>query len=425
MSVDVKERANHPSHTLPKAFPRSLQHQSSKYNSLNVKRDRYRLEPRNSTYQASTNGVVRFEIPNARISDFRRGYLQFTLTPLNANASSTALSFGAWSIIKVLRVICPGILEQTRDYNRYASQLMEMLPAIGSTDAFGPLWGTQNLVTRQANANGSYTYAIPLISGVLMGQPLPLPFLKVLMVLELELAPAQECFEDAVAAPTLDYTLSNITLNYDLIDSPQYQDMVGMMLGTQGLNFDYRTAENWRLTYAPSTNMVLEVSSRRDAVDGVLLIQQPLNYDTSLANPDKFLYSYVNTLIQAQLERAQKFFPMQPYDVTGNAVGPYIELCRLNRNYTATGLVLPPMVAPIIHNDAFTDDRFYLWFDINGQTEDGLVSTHGTSGFTASMKIYNNYSAAPAAQTFHAWVFYYTQLRLTPTAEFATDTVSM
>ena len=336
----------------------------------------------------------------------RGAVLVFTVTPSGTVADSR-LSHGAWCIIKNLRINCPTELENRRDYNRTFSISMEVAPAIGTTTAFGPLWGTQDQATRIANAAGAYTYAIPLSIPSFQGQPIPLSKLRTQVFIELDLAPVVECWESG-AAPNLAYTVTNVEFHYDEIVSPAYEQYVAQRMGSSGLQLGHMEAEVVPLAPTSAAVMRLPIATRHDAVDGFMVQTQTRNYSSTLASTDKYILSQPTGLQSYQLYFEGQYQPQQPVDCTGNAPHAYLYSLRYmergNRSYNAMGRIEK---APLITNADFITDRFYEFLPINGLARDGLVSLKGNAGFTADAQITHVYAAPPVDLTQYIITFYY------------------
>lgn len=382
----------------PSKMPNSLMLQPQRTSSIAVWRDLEYIYPTNQGTFSPTGGQnkIIIKIPNTKTFDFRNGYLQLTLATSGPGGGVTQwMAFGIWNIFKVLRICTPTILEEIRDYGKYVSFFNETQQPLGLTSLLGTAWGCVPLAQRQANGATSVTYYIPLASSFLMGSPLPARLFHEELQLELELAPPAECMESSAILTTQSYSLSNVQLWGESINAPDYDAMLATLIAGSGINFSFRTVDTFRSNPFSGTLYSWAIPQRAASVDGYYILMMDDGFDTNIQNVDKALTWHngqdVNhQLISGQMRYGGRFYPQQPFDLTGLAPQMYLQYLKQCKLFIGYGLLPQKEGLPVLSIDQFTSSvapRFFQYYDLNHLSQDGMVSRKSTTAYNVDTVI--------------------------------------
>lgn len=400
-------------------WPGSLAFPAPRVAPFDLWRDKTYIDPVLPSYSPSVgSNKMQFKIPSTMIFDFRKGFLQFTVTTSGPGGGTTQwLSNNAWSVIKVLRILTPTLIEEIRNYNFVTNFASELGQDFGATAAFGPAWGSGALAQRQAWGAVATTYQIPVASPFLQGSIQPCKFYQEELLVEMELAPPQECMESNAAFTSQSYTLTNIRWFVDNIYSTVYERVVAGTIKRSGLNFSAKYYDYQQSAAQTGGAYNFSITQRSDSVDGYLLFMADQGYRTTITNLDKFLTWNKGNLTLAQMRYNGRFYPTQPIDLTGNAFTAYIELLKIVRGkWSGFGMITE---APLLTLATFNNNRFALFFDVNHLQEDQLISRKKTSGQNQDTTFQLTLSAAMAQpQIFDCYIILYRSIFLAPSGRF-------
>lgn len=302
------------------------------------------------SFSATGNNIIRIDLSADALLDTQHSYLRFTLT--NNSGKTAGIDYaGGHSFIRRLRVEQSGtVLEDINSYNRLMGAIV--LPCqsgfehhkeravtegvfgggAGNTTADGATatqiadlngksssaMGGQraNLNTQLANG-GTYTFCIPLNSGILNNEKLiPLMLMSAPITIEIELAPLAEplAFEDTAAT---NYTIDNVRYIANLIEVGQ--DVAGQLRMLQEVSGGVLTLAGQTYRHfvgAITTNegdQIINVPARVKSMKSLFFAQQTDNaaMDTySVSNSGNF------RLNEFQLKIGSVVYPPTPVRCT-------------------------------------------------------------------------------------------------------------
>jgi len=395
-----------------KVVPQVLKYNSVK-TGIDARRRPHRLTPLQNQYTTGTNPIIRFELPNFSILDFRKGFLTFTLTLNTTGGTYKRLNQGIWSIIQRFVIKTGQEIEDIRNYNLIQSIIYEyatdpLTPGIIAYDMMGI--GTQG--DRNNWSLGAKEYVLPLNSGFLSSGVLPLCAggITETVLIELYLEDPINCVETDGANPVI--SISNIYFHCERLEL-EGSFLSGMLseLRTTGLTISYLSYENY-VNIINSTVSTSNINHRSDSIDCIISI---LRNDNIISNPavdDRMITYNKNNVTQYQLKLNGEFYPEEPIYCQGQAIAARIELLKWLGKWSLNGIFTG---ANNISISQFNNNKFLIINDINAFPGSGLINSQGTSHATATIQLNVTMSAVPVTNLrLDSYVFYHHVTKITP-----------
>lgn len=378
---------------------------------LPTHRDICKLDP----LQPNASGqfpIIRFDLPNVYLGDFRRSQLEFTVDIAVTGGTYKRLAQGAWSVFNRLRIIKGVELEDIRDYNLYESFKLNSQTETDVVDIIGSaLWGYGSQLQRNAWGATQTRYSIPLSCAFFRNSLIPLSFLQEKLTIELYLENATRCIETDGTAPT--FTISNLKLYYDRVrPDTNYSQLITQQLKAGGLMFGGWTMETYtNVINIGTTHTTITINHRSDSVAAFMTImRRQVDLTTTTIN-DKMITWRKYGLQQFQLKMNGEFIPEEPIIVSGNATQAYSDYLKYLDKLSLDGVSSDP---PRITGPAFNTDSFIIISDLRMHPgEKHIINPRGTAHATSTVYIDLQFDA-PVADTIQTdtFVVYYTLFQI-------------
>lgn len=361
---------------LPQYTPDSVKFKPIKQ-ALPGRRVPIRIRPEQNLYASNNNRLVRFPIPNSYLLDTRYGYITFNCTVTVTGGTFLQIAQGIFSIFNRLRIIQGSTaIEDILDWNRIYAALWEMtVPFLVTSAIANPAMGFGTQLQRQAQTN-NYFFVLPLFSGVLNTELLPLQNINNGLWLELYIEDPTKCIETDGATPII--TVTSLLFHVERLElDPSYMAFIRSFVASNGLTLGFHTWTRYVNVLATSSRQDIQINHRSSSLNGILnffINSATLNTTTSL---DKFLNWIQLTETQTQLFINQVIFPDEPIDVSyANAIEGYQAYCRWEKKWKLNGFL---DIAPVISIQAFNNNRFVQIDDLEPYPEeDDLVNPFTT-----------------------------------------------
>lgn len=393
-------------------IPNSLRFNPTK-KGLAARRVPFKLRSEQQTYATNNNKLIRFILPNNAIYDTRNGYITFTVNLSVTGGTYSRIHQGIFSIMNRLRILAASTeVEDLRDYNRIYSMLWEMknpqlVTANIGTNVMG--FGTQ----AQRNALSPQSdYAMPVMSGILNNELLPLDNLQSGLVLEFYLEDPSVCVETDGTNPVI--TISNLVFHYERLElDNEYRSFIRSYINSNGLQIGFHTWERLinALTTGQSQNLM--INHRSSSMNGILNVLVDSSQTNVTTINDKFLNWPPLSMTQTNVIINGSIFPDEPIDtVFANRYEPYHAYCRWVQKTKLNGII---PISPSIDSASFAVDRFVQIDDFEAYPEvSDIVNPFTTLANNSTIIKKLVFSAVvPANYQLDSWVEYFRQIAIT------------
>jgi hypothetical protein len=379
------------------------------------------MYPENDTAVAGRSGPIRWKFNNNCPADFRRrSYLQMTVTITRTGGSYGRMAQLSVSAFNRLRYFVAGdTLDEKQNYNQLFSINWNALqdPTIESTlgvDLLGI--GT----TAQRNAWGliQKRYWFPIDMDFLMTGVIPFnAFGTTEHNLEIFLEQPTAFIETDGTDPIV--TFSDIQWQYDEVtswDGSYEKDLIDMVQRGEYL-VAFKTADPY-LNNLTTTSQDLIISQRHMSIDYIINVVTDTNNQYVTTVNDKFMnhlksFGGTGSTVQAfQFRVANKYFPDEEIDCTGDAIEAYQYYLGI---VDATFLNTFGGNAPSINQDAFNDDNFLMVGDFRNNHGPQLLNNFSTETAATDIIFRIRLSVAPSAGFgITHWVYYKSTVQFLP-----------
>lgn len=399
------------------SVPSDLRITSAKYGTP-LLREPVKIRVQSSTFMSNGNNEVIVQLSNDGIYDFRRGYVTYDVTLSQTGGTYIRLAQGAWSIWYRMRTLLGFELENMQEYNRIYSLLWDAINDERQSAVIG--MGLMGIGTpSQRNTLGATTshYAIPLLSGFLDQDPLPLNMFNQVAELRLTMGDASTFVECDGASPIV--TISNFILHCERISaSSSYTASVQSSVLTQGLTLSFPTWQYYSQSLpAGSQNLnSLFINHKSASLSSIVQIWTPQQTVNSTTTNDKFL-NWQRLTNQHQFKIYGRFFPEEAivYNDPAATEAYFVYLNWLTDEWQLSG-ELRGTPAPISNLQFSQGNRFLTIMDVNGYPEDkDVINALGTENSTVQLQFdayLTNALATPQRADF--FVKYHRQIYVNP-----------
>jgi hypothetical protein len=354
-------------------IPESLKFVSPKKGPFGDRR-LFRNNAVNSTYSSNGDKIVRFYFPNARICDFRRGSIAFTLSISNlTNATYARVANGVWSIFNRVRLLTGIELEDIREYNFVHNFFWEVMrdPDAGDTsgEVFG--WGTQ--FERNSWGGTPKNYEMPILVGFFQTGVIPLSLFYEQLQLELYIEDPTRCIEtDSTTTPVI--TISAPYFHYEVLElSATVETTIKTMARAKGVCYPFRTLTYYTNSITSTTNnLVIPHSSA--AIDCFISLIRDYASLSNMTINDKFLNWGRYTVYQHQLKINNQYYPYEPVNSLDYPAS-YNQFLRFIGKWRLGGVYGRP--ASISYDD-YEVNRFVIVNSVETFPNEGLVNDMNT-----------------------------------------------
>jgi hypothetical protein len=355
-----------------------------------------RLPAQSSSYSTNSDKIVRFFFNNEGIVDFRRGYLNFTLTITGGTGSYLRVAQGIWSIFDRLRLSVGSELEDIRNYNQFFSMFFESKRDEDIADVIGPsLYGFATQAQRNAFSSAPKQYQMPLSCGLFLTAPVPLGLLSQRLQLELYLADPASCIETDSLTP-LTITLTDVRFHYEVMALTDEVTRNIAAVANSGVCFPYKKFTHYTSPITSSTQEIV-IPHASTGIDAFIsfFTNNATRFDTTVN--DKFLNWPSLQIRDHTLRINNSYYPLQPTEVqNGFDNQSYIQYLRWIGKFQLGGVFTKP---PSISSDDYMNDKFLIVYDLNAYPGEGLVNNLSTEQGGNNVYIRVNLGVPPPANT--------------------------
>lgn len=378
---------------------------------LNVVRRQLILNPLDNTWNSDQSGPIRFRLPSDKPVDYRRGYLQFTITVNATGGTYKRLCYGSWSIIDRYRHKSSGShcdFADRRDYyNRSYSAIWVACQPNTIVDTLGQdLLGCNSPSERDiygADPQGTQ-YVLPLDMGLLNSGVMPSNTWGASgHEIEFYLAPANQIIETDGANAS--YTISNVNWYCEAVQSVggtaeggSYEAGLVDLVAKGGLSVWYNSIDMITNVAIQASQEVI-ISNRNMAVNWVL---------TTLSNNDELSDTTVNdkmisfpklvglsSVTSYQMKINGTNVPDEEIDCTGDAIEGYMQYARWAGGWFSNafgGAELP------VGLESYNGTSFLMVIDFRNNHAN-VLNNFSTAQNNLSMLFKLRFSGAPPAGT--------------------------
>jgi hypothetical protein len=369
--------------------------------SVSASRKLYRIVP--ITGSTGTPGqIIRWEIPNVGIADFKNSVLMF-----NASASQTG---GSWirfsnyigTVIKKIRImwgdeeIC-----DVNDYNYIASMLLTIFTSSENLTNVGPFYGWDTTANRNANAAGRH-YLCPILLDCLVTKPWPVFLCPQKLVIEMTLDQPANCLEADGTGTSPTYSLTNFEWQYDVYEMPaSYRSSVE----NTPLRF---TFTNVTLVKQPlsTANQDFIISEKNTCMNHLLAVFRTVANNTLITALNKFTTWNWNNVTSYQIRHEGHYHPPQPVlpDPVNGDQAFYHYLRSIDSWNFFNGGATNCAFSQILPS-SFVSNQFMMHIDLETFPGHGLLDGKNSLMSTENL-VFNVQCTVPgSAQTFDTFCF--------------------
>lgn len=386
-------------------IPHDLKICAAKYGSPNL-REPVKIRSASTSYASNGNNEVIWQLNNDGIYDFRRGYITFDVAIAKTGGTYARLASGSWSIWYRMRTLLGFELENIQEYNRLFSMLWNAENDVRQSGNYGMLFGLGTATDRNAAGAVVQHYAMPLLSGWLGTDPLPLNMFNVVSELRLTMGDATTFVETDGTAPVV--TITNLLLHCERVSAASpYYDFVKSAVLTGGLNLSFPTWQYYSQSLATGSQNLnsIIINHKSASMKSIVMVwtaQQTVNTTTT---NDKFI-TWPNLMNKSQWKVFGRFFPEEPIVFADpfTAEAYFIYLNWLTDEWHLSGN-LPGTPPPIAAVDFAQGNQFLSILDVNGYPYDkDVINALGTENSTVQLQ-HDVYLTNALTQPFRADFF--------------------
>jgi hypothetical protein len=398
-----------------------------------------RLYPDNQTqiYNGVLGNKIKFNFPARGFCDMRNTTLNFTArSTVTGNPATICFSNWIESVInKVTITLGDGssVVEELQQYNinaisKYKNELSINYSGSLGGDLLG--YGTQTARSTLATQAGGAQYAVPLKgSGLWSGnlKYLPMGIMSMAgfnksLVVEIELESPSVCMiNTAGGATTFSYEISNVYIQMELIECPEYEEELMMAVKNgKTIAIPYVTSNYWNNSIQSNQqgDMTFSILQYNQFVHDVRSIfignvsatnVDALNIWTKPANTQSYQYQInskyypsqavefaTNSNANSDLEKNKCFNILKEYN-NGSLLSQYADGTTTGStanglNSESTGFMIAQTFKTFYDNEKFIEDSGdYLLDGINTSDKSAIIFRYRTSGVQTSPLYLHHY----------------------------------
>lgn len=396
--------------------PSDLRICSAKYGSPNL-REPVKIRSASTTYASNGNNEIIIQLNNDGIYDFRRGFLSFDVTITPTGGTYARVAFGIWSIFYRLRTLLGFELENIQEYNRLFNLLWDALNDDRQSGSFGMALGLGTATDRNAAGAIVSHYAMPLLSGWLGTDPLPLNMFNQVSELRLTMGDATTFMESDATSVVV--TLSNVKMYCERVSaSSQYYGIVKNAVLTSGLTLSFPTWQYYSQSLATGSQNLnsIIINHKSASMKSIVQIWTPQQTVNTMTVNDKFI-TWPRLTNKHQWKIFGRFFPEEPVNYGDTfSLEPYFVYLNWVTNEWHLSGNLPGTPAPINTTEFSNGNKFLAILDVNGFPLDlDVINAMGTENSTVQLQ-YDAYLVNPLSQPYRAdfYVNYQRQIFVNP-----------
>jgi len=380
---------------------------------LAAKRTPVKVRAEQQTYASNNNNQIKFKMPNGNLYDTRFGYISFNMQLSVTGGTYLRLQSGIFSCINRICIWFNGtLIEDIRDWNRIYTMLWEMQNPIDVTTNVGVnLMGFGTQAERNILGPLNSQYCMPIWSGVLNTELLPVSNLSGGMWMEFYIEQGAACVETDGTNPIITITAPILHIEKLELDK-SYMAQITDYINRNGLIIGFNSWQRFTNLLSTGTRTDITIQSKASSVNGMITIQlNSNNLNNTLAN-DRFLTWPQNNLYTAQVQLNGPMFPDEPIDCQfAYGLEAYQGYCRWIMKWKTDGIL---EIAPPINNSAFFNDRFLQIMDFEAYPEVmDLVNPFTTLQNNGNIVLTFTYSSAvPSGYQADTWVESFVKVRI-------------
>ncbi len=394
----------------PVVIPDNVKFHQAKV-ALQAKRTVIKIRAENQTYSSANNQQIRIKFPNNALYDTRYGYFTCNLTVTATGGTYVRLANGAFSAFDRLHnIFGSSEIEDIRNYNELQNIVWNATVLPDVTGSIGvPNMGFGTQLQRNGYAAG-HNFVIPLYSGVLNTELLPVHNVNAGLIIELFLANAVNCVETDGTNPVV--VADNIIFYVERMDMDSaYTAFIKNWVATYGLQIGFVSWERYVNSLNTGTQQNITINNRASSVDGFYNIFVNSAQIANTTINDKFVNWTNPGLIQYNMLINGSIYPDEPIDtLTNNAAQAYCIYLRWLNKQRLDGAIDLQVPIPA---QFFNVNQFLFIMDMNPYPGQNLIVPFSTLGNNATI-ILNLTFAAPIAANLqlNTWVRYYKQIAI-------------
>lgn len=407
------------SHANKVELPDSMKFPQIKLSTVSDRED-LKIRSVEGSYSTTTNGVLRFKLPNRYFLDFCKAYLRMNVSITGGGGTYTRFNNGIWSIFNRIRVVAGSEIEDIREYNLYQNMQWEMQRQHDVAEIYGySLYGVSSTVDRNAWSAGR-EYAMPLNLGFLECL-LPVACFNQVIEIEMYLEDPRRCIESDGAGPW------NIVVDKPMIVvetvSPNsgYISSIKNLIASGDFKLHYHVTEHYINNINNVSSTDIQLNHRSDSILGIISIfRTAANVNNPAINDKQNNFTYPGiTKYWLNINGYQT--PPEPIE---SGVQTYIHYLKWINSYKNEQMKCDKTVIDI---DEYTGAKFFLINDLDVHPaerkkvgESPYINPFGTIGNAADILLRIEFSG-PVTYQMETFVVHSQIVHCSPTGELRKD----
>lgn len=343
---------------------------------------------------ANPGDLIRFEIPNTGMADFRQALLMFYFTATQTGGTYVRPSLGLYTVIKKIRIIV-GTKEicDVNDYNLLASFIQQTFSSSDSSQTGQALEGVGSTTTIRNGYSAGQRFGIAIRLECLTKKAWPVCLMKEKMYWEITLDQALNVLESD-GTSNVNFQLSLIELQYDQYVVPEWYKSA-LMRSKLCLKYTNCNIVKQTMTAASADYQISEKSACMKAIVAIMRLQSAVGAAPTVN--DKFITWNFNNALTYQVRHNGHYHPPQPVDCTTWDIQGYWHYLRMfglwdffNASENKTGNVS-------INSTTFNTTRFIMPIELESFPHSHLISGKDAVQSTENIVFTIVLSATPAA----------------------------
>lgn len=373
---------------------------------MRVKRIKIQQECDISLCNPQSN-VAQFTLPTSNILDFSRGSFRFTAVLGKTGGTYVRASNNIQTAIERIAVIVGGqTLVDERQWNLQVNIPTQVVATPNWQNSVGFIMqGVGTQAQRNSYAAGKQ-YEIPLSSGILTSQPLPLPVMSEQVLIKIYWASPSDWIETDGTNPT--FNITGMQLFFDQYQFPAGTNYIealrAKMMSSGKIEIPFTSVDHQNATISTAGRSTIQIPTRKKSIRAYYAIMRDA---ASISNPavnDKLeTYNY-NSCQSFQWKVNNTQIPERVVDAIGAGTGgtePFMYVLEAFREFSGYSTILTETVSSAQN---FYSNKFVICYDFSSFSE--AMSGLDTATFYSVFNLEITLGAVAVAQALEQFTVY-------------------